>query len=96
MLTIPVVHYSATLWRWYRNWLGNEEKIKAKYGARWYRIWEFFLAFSVIASRQGGGTCYQIVMHKNLNAFHRVEGIPTQFALHAALAANPPAGVKKD
>ncbi|CCX06308.1 S-adenosyl-L-methionine-dependent methyltransferase [Pyronema domesticum] len=90
------VHYSATLWRWYRNWLGNEEKIKAKYGARWYRIWEFFLAFSVIASRQGGGTCYQIVMHKNLNAFHRVEGIPTQFALHAALAANPPAGVKKD
>lgn len=32
------VHYSATLWRWYRNWLANREKIEAKYGKRWYRV----------------------------------------------------------
>lgn len=32
------VHYSATLWRWYRNWLGNREKVEAKYGARWFRV----------------------------------------------------------
>lgn len=32
------VHYSATLWRWYRNWLGNKEKVVAKYGGRWYRV----------------------------------------------------------
>lgn len=32
------VHYSATLWRWYRNWLGNKEKVVGKYGARWYRV----------------------------------------------------------
>jgi cyclopropane fatty-acyl-phospholipid synthase-like methyltransferase len=32
------VHYSATLWRWYRNWIGNREKVEAKYGARWYRV----------------------------------------------------------
>jgi cyclopropane-fatty-acyl-phospholipid synthase len=35
------VHYSATLWRWYRNWLGNGEKVKAKYGERWYRVSTF-------------------------------------------------------
>jgi hypothetical protein len=29
-------------------------------------------------------------MHKNLNAFHRAEGIPTQFALHAALVGAAP------
>jgi len=67
--------------------MGNEEKVKAKYGGRWFRIWEYFLAYSTITSRQGGATCYQIVLHKNLNAFHRVEGINTQFALAGALSA---------
>ena len=32
------VHYSATLWRWYRNWVANREKVVAKYGERWYRV----------------------------------------------------------
>jgi hypothetical protein len=65
--------------------MGNEEKVKSKYGGRWFRIWEYFLAYSTITSRQGGATCYQIVLHKNLNSFHRVEGIPTQFNLTGAL-----------
>ncbi|KAK0723035.1 S-adenosyl-L-methionine-dependent methyltransferase [Lasiosphaeria miniovina] len=79
------VHYSATLWRWYRNWLANRDKVEAKYGKRWFRIWEFFLGWSTIASRQGSATCYQIVMAKNINSKHRVEGIPSQFALSGAL-----------
>jgi cyclopropane fatty-acyl-phospholipid synthase-like methyltransferase len=32
------VHYSATLWKWYRNWLANKDKVVGKYGARWYRV----------------------------------------------------------
>jgi hypothetical protein len=32
------VHYSATIWRWYRNWLNNEKDVTAKYGARWFRV----------------------------------------------------------
>jgi cyclopropane fatty-acyl-phospholipid synthase-like methyltransferase len=32
------VHYSATLWRWYRNWIANREKVEAKYGKRWFRV----------------------------------------------------------
>jgi len=36
------VHYSATLWRWYRNWVGNRDKIEAKYGKRWFRVSFFF------------------------------------------------------
>ena len=32
------VHYSATLWRWYRNWMANKEKVEAKYGKRWFRV----------------------------------------------------------
>ena len=59
---------------------------------RWFRIWEYFLAYSTIISRQGSASCYQIVMHKvyltsgndsrqNLNAFHRINGVPTQYGL---------------
>jgi cyclopropane fatty-acyl-phospholipid synthase-like methyltransferase len=65
------VHYSATIERWYYNWLQNREPMVAKYGLRLYRIWEFFLAYSVIAARQGTATVYQIVSHKNLNRFDR-------------------------
>ncbi|KAF2832001.1 S-adenosyl-L-methionine-dependent methyltransferase [Ophiobolus disseminans] len=82
------VHYSATLWRWYRNWLGNKDKVQGKYGKRWYRIWEYFLAYSTIASRQGTATCFQITCVKNLNAVHRIDGIKTQFSLSAALDAS--------
>jgi cyclopropane fatty-acyl-phospholipid synthase-like methyltransferase len=32
------VHYSATLWRWYRNWLASKDGITAKYGGRWFRV----------------------------------------------------------
>jgi len=32
------VHYSATLWRWYRNWMGNKEHVVAKYGERWFKV----------------------------------------------------------
>lgn len=56
------------------------------------QIWEYFLAYSVITSRQGGATCYQITLVKNINSTHRVEGIPTQFALKGALEASKAAG----
>jgi cyclopropane-fatty-acyl-phospholipid synthase len=86
------VHYSGTIWRWYRNWVGNSETVHAKYGKRWYRIWELFLAWSTIAARQGSATCFQFVVVKNLNATHRIEGVPTQYGLFGALAAAKAAG----
>ncbi|KAJ3272120.1 hypothetical protein HK104_004535 [Borealophlyctis nickersoniae] len=67
------VHYSATIYRWYSNWMKNKDMIVEKYGVRWFRIWEFFLAYSTIVSRQGSATVYQIVSHKNLNSFDRVQ-----------------------
>lgn len=56
------------------------------------QIWELFLAWSVIASRQGSATCFQMVVVKNLNTVHRVDGIPSQYGLHGALAASKAAG----
>ncbi len=72
------VHYSATIYRWYKNWISNKDKCVSKYGIKWYRIWEYFLASSTIISRQGGATCYQIVLRKNINSYHRIEYVPKQ------------------
>jgi cyclopropane fatty-acyl-phospholipid synthase-like methyltransferase len=34
------LHYSTTIFRWYENWMSNKDKVIAKYGVRWFRIWE--------------------------------------------------------
>ncbi|CAO3675351.1 unnamed protein product [Umbelopsis ramanniana] len=65
------VHYSATLERWYYNWMENKEKISSKYGTKWFRVWEIFLSWSTIISRQGSATCFQIVANKNMNSVDR-------------------------
>jgi len=65
------VHYSATIYRWYLNWMKNKDKVIEKYGVRWFRLWEIFLAWSTIVARNGSATCYQIVLHKNLSSFDR-------------------------
>jgi cyclopropane-fatty-acyl-phospholipid synthase len=56
------------------------------------QIWELFLAWSVIASRQGSATCFQILVVKNLNAVHRIDGVSSQFGLSGALAKAKAAG----
>jgi cyclopropane fatty-acyl-phospholipid synthase-like methyltransferase len=65
------IHYSATLLKWYENWLSNKSKIMKAYGPQWFRKWEWFLAWSVISAGQGSASCYQIVCHKNTRSFDR-------------------------
>lgn len=77
------VHYSATIERWLANWKSNEDKVRSKYGDRLWRIWLFFLASSVIVAREGGSSLFQIVAHKNLNAYPRVEGTFFHSGIHA-------------
>ncbi|KAF8188770.1 cyclopropane fatty acid synthase domain-containing protein [Mycena galopus ATCC 62051] len=83
------VHYSATMWRWYLNWLSNKDAIVAKYGDKWFRTWAFFLAWATIASRQGCASVFQITMHKNLNAYHRMLGAENHAGIHVKLAKEP-------
>lgn len=71
------IHYSATIFNWYRNWQrpAVKEAITAKYGVRMYRLWNWFLAWSVISPEQGTATCFQIVAHKNTKRFNRKQFI---------------------
>lgn len=36
--------------------------------------------------RQGSASVFQITCHKNLNGFHRVEGVPSHTSLHAPVS----------
>nr|GAT59700.1 sphingolipid C9-methyltransferase [Mycena chlorophos] len=83
------VHYSATLWRWYLNWLSNKDKVVEKYGERWFKIWAVFLAWATICSRQGSASVFQITMHKNLNAYHRILGAKNHAGIHVKLEKEP-------
>lgn len=68
-------HYSITIHRWLNNWLRNKDKVLEKYGERIFRIYEVFLAWSVLIAKHGGSTAYQIVCHKNQDKFDRYKFI---------------------
>lgn len=68
-------HYGWTIRRWHDNWMANRDAVVAVYGERWFRIWNFFLAWSTIIARQGNAACYQVLLHKNEDAFDRVRFI---------------------
>jgi cyclopropane fatty-acyl-phospholipid synthase-like methyltransferase len=65
------IHYVVTLQRWHRNWQRNEKAIVAKYGVRWYRLWNLFLPWSVRIGTTGACHCFQAVAFKNTERFDR-------------------------
>ena len=65
------IHYSVTIKKWHDNWLRNRAAILQAYGERWFRLWHLFLAWSWRIGAQGTAACYQIVAHKNIDAFDR-------------------------
>jgi sphingolipid C9-methyltransferase len=64
-------HYAHTLRAWHRNWTANKKAVVANYGDRLFRIWNFFLAWSVLIAEQGNAGCYQAVLNKNVEQFNR-------------------------
>jgi cyclopropane fatty-acyl-phospholipid synthase-like methyltransferase len=64
-------HYAQTLRLWRANWESHRARVVAEHGERWFRIWQFFLAWSQIVAEQGNAACFQVVMNKNLNSLDR-------------------------
>jgi cyclopropane fatty-acyl-phospholipid synthase-like methyltransferase len=58
-------HYGVTIAKWYQNWKRNEAEVVAKYGQRWYRLWQIFLGWSVLIAGQGSSTLFMVTMTKN-------------------------------
>lgn len=65
------IHYSKTIAAWYDNWMGNKDKVIAKYGEKTFRMYQVFLGWSVRIAHIGGSSAYQIVCHKNINSVKR-------------------------
>lgn len=64
-------HYAHTIRKWYWNWIANEEKVEAKYGVYWVRLWKVFLSWSVMIAGQGSSTLWMATAIKN----HHVDGV---------------------
>ena len=54
-----------------------------------YRCHDLNLWWSFHFYRQGSASVFQITMHKNLNAFHRIEGVPNHASIHVKLDKEP-------
>ena len=72
------IHYAWTIRKWRENWLRNRGVIVRAYGERWFRIWNFFLAWSTIIAAQGNGACMQVVLNKNLDDYDRNRWFPRE------------------
>jgi cyclopropane-fatty-acyl-phospholipid synthase len=54
------LHYAYTLRHWMDRVQRNRAKIEAMYDARFFRMWEFYLAGGIVMFESGGGCNYQV------------------------------------
>jgi cyclopropane-fatty-acyl-phospholipid synthase len=80
------LHYGYTLRHWYTRVVAQQEAIEALYDARFYRMWQFYLAGAIAAFEAGGMCNYQIQYTR------RRDGVPIT---RNYLAANE-AALKRD
>lgn len=62
------LHYAKTLRQWYQRCTAQEAQIVAMMGARFYRMWTFYLAGATAAFESGGMGNYQIQFARSRNA----------------------------
>ncbi len=59
-------HYDKTLMSWFENFDKNWQKVKSKYGEKFYRMWKYYLLFSAATFRSRSNQLWQIVLSKGL------------------------------
>ena len=53
----------------------SRAQVVKSYSLSYFRTWEIFLGWSAIIPEKGSSTCFQIVMHKNLDTFNRCDAV---------------------
>jgi cyclopropane fatty-acyl-phospholipid synthase-like methyltransferase len=84
-------HYGWTIKLWLDNWMSNKAAIVAAYGEKWFRVWRFFLAWSVIIAEQGNAACFQVILHKNVDAYDRTRWVGRNDSVLGEAASRLPA-----
>jgi cyclopropane-fatty-acyl-phospholipid synthase len=54
------LHYAYTLREWLRRFTAARAKVEAMYDARFFRMWEYYLAGGIVMFEHGTGCNYQI------------------------------------
>jgi cyclopropane-fatty-acyl-phospholipid synthase len=62
------LHYAYTLQHWLERTRAARDEIEAMYDARFFRMWEFYLAGGVVAFENGSMCNYQVQYVRNRNA----------------------------
>ncbi|WP_374525260.1 class I SAM-dependent methyltransferase [Sphingopyxis sp.] len=62
------LHYALTLRQWYANTLAREDEMAQMMGARFFRMWTFYLAGATAAFESGGMGNYQIQFARSRHA----------------------------
>jgi cyclopropane-fatty-acyl-phospholipid synthase len=62
------LHYAHTLALWYERVHEKRAEIVALYDERFFRMWEFYLAYSLVGFRHGGMANYQVQYIRDRNA----------------------------
>lgn len=89
------MHYAQTLHKWYDNWCSHKEDIisgridaisEHTKGTHLFRLFEFAWAWATIHAGQGGGTCYQILMHPCNYDFPREQWVDGRYVSGVGLS----------
>lgn len=91
------LHYALTLRQWYARCVAQEDCITAMMGARFYRMWTFYLAGATAAFESGGMGNYQIQFARSRHALpldrdYMVRGEQAYAARASASASGGTAG----
>ncbi len=62
------LHYAETLREWRRRFKANTKKIAKKYGARFVRMWDYYLVISELSFRYGEHVVFQLQLAKHQDA----------------------------
>ena len=65
------LHYAETLKAWRRRFTANHARLRALYGDRFCRMWEFYLAGSEATFRHSGHVNFQIQLSKRIDTVPR-------------------------
>lgn len=62
------LHYAHTLQHWYDRTVAHKAEIEALYDARFFRLWQFYLAGAIVSFEHGGMCNYQLQYIRNRHA----------------------------
>ena len=89
------LHYAHTLRHWLERATTAKEEIEAMYDARFFRMWEFYLAGGIVMFESGAACNYQVQYVRDRNAVPITRDYMMEIERKYRATATPPAGPKK-